>query len=96
MEACSHTSINAGIRSYVYSHVYGQVLIYTAARTRATLSERNCPIFETAARGFEPGFSRLRLGVHVITHIMVFPVVHGDVYVEISSMQRKRSFKMCN
>ena len=45
---------------HISTSVCSQVLTYTAQRTGATRSERNCPSFETAARGFENGFSRLR------------------------------------
>ena len=44
----------------ISTRVCSQVLIYTAERTVTTWDERNCERFETAAKGFEPGFSRLR------------------------------------
>ena len=40
---------------------YFQVLIYAAEWTVAKWDERNCQSFETAARVFETGFSRLRV-----------------------------------
>ena len=44
----------------ISTSVCSQVLIYTAEWTVAMWDERNCQSFETAARGFEPRFSRSR------------------------------------
>ena len=61
-EAFSHAAITVRILFvHISTTVYIQVLIYTAEWTGATWRERNCPNFETAARGFEPEFSRLRV-----------------------------------
>ena len=54
-----HSAMPQLLRETIYSHIQCclQPGTHATQRIEATRSERNCPSFETAARGFEPGFS---------------------------------------
>ena len=55
--------------THISTTVYSQVLIYTAHWTEVSWRERKYPNFETVAKGFEPGLSRLRVPHSTALHV---------------------------
>ena len=55
--------------THISTTVYSQVLIYTAHWTEVSWRERKYPNFETVAKGFEPGLSRLRVPQSTALHV---------------------------
>ena len=55
----SHAAIfSRRLITHISTTVYSQVLVYTAESIKAPMERRNCPIFETVAKGrFEPGLT---------------------------------------